>query len=241
MHQLQTLRFLILPITLLLLVSACTSSDDETEETPDPEEVLDQALDTFQETESARFTLDIDGTIGLGAEGEGNGELELGAVEGAVERPASAQAEANVQFMGSSVTMEIVAVDGELFLRNLLSGDWERAPTDLNFDPARIFDDETGISRIVDQLDELTNEGEETVNGEDAWHISAIIDTSEVEGLTGPFFEGEILDLDMWIASDDHRLHRVQLHDSEAEEPSTWELTLTEHDEPVDITAPELD
>jgi hypothetical protein len=31
------------------------------------------------------------------------------------------------------------------------------------------------------------------------------------------------------------------LHDTEAEEPTSWELSLSEHDEPVDITPPDLD
>lgn len=235
MRQLHVLRFLVFPLMLLLIVASCSSSAED-DAPPEPEEVLDQALDTFQETDSARFDLEIDGTIALG----GEGELELGAVEGAIARPASAQAEANVQFMGSSITMELIASDGTLYLRNPLSGEWENAPTDLNFDPALIFDEDTGISRIVDQLENLENEGEDSVNGTDTWHITATIDTSEVQGLTGSFFEGDILDLDMWIATDDHRLMRVELHDSEAAEPSSWVLTLSDHNEPVDISPPEM-
>lgn len=235
MRHFHVLRFLFIPLSLLLIVASC-SSNAESDEPPEAEEVLEQALDTFQETESAQFNLQIDGTIGLG----GEGELQLGGVEGAVARPASAQAEANVQFMGSSVTMELIAADGELYLRNPLSGEWERGPTDLNFDPALIFDEETGISRIVDRLQNLENEGEDSVDGTDAWHVTATVDTSDVEGLTGPFFEGDTLDLDMWIATDDQRLLRVQLHDSEADEPSTWDLTLTDHNEPVDISPPDM-
>lgn len=236
MRQFHVLRFLFLPLTLLLIVASC-SSQSGNDEPPEAEEVLDQALDTFEETESARFDLQVDGTIGLG----GEGELQIGGVEGAVARPASAQAEANVQFMGSNVTMELIADDGQLYLRNPLSGEWEQGPTDLDIDPALIFDEETGISRIVDQLEDLENQGEDSVNGVESWHITATVDTTEVSGLTGSFFEGETLDLDMWIATDDHRLMRVQLHDTAAEEPSSWELTLSEHNEPVEISAPDMD
>lgn len=237
MRQLHVLRFLFLPLSLFLIVASC-SSQGEDDAPPEPEEVIEQALDTFQETESAQFDLQIDGTIALGG---GDGEIQLGGVQGAIARPASARAEADVQFMGSSITMELVAADGTLYLRNPLSGEWETAPTDLNFDPALIFDEETGISRVVDQLNNLENEGEDSVDGTDAWHLTATVDTSEVEGLTGSFFEGNTLELDLWIATDDYRLLRVELLDSEAAEPSSWVLTLSDHNEPVDITAPDVE
>lgn len=233
-----TRLFLIMLGALVALLGACSSSEsDEGDGAPDADQILEQAATTFEDTESAHFVLEIDGTIGIDEEGM----LELGAVEGDIARPASAQANADVNFAGSSVTMEMIAADGQMYLRNILTGDWERAPSDLQYDPARIFDGEQGIGSIIAQLGELELVGEDSIDGTDAWHLTAVVDTPEVQALAGNFFEGDQLDIDIWVATEDHRLLQVELHDSAAEEPTSWELSLSDHGEPVEITPPDLE
>jgi hypothetical protein len=221
-------------VGILVVVTACGNNDTVD---ADPEEVVDRAASRFAETETARFTLEIDGSIALDDEGL----LALSSVEGEIERPSSAQAAAAVQFAGTSITLELVAIDGEMHLRNILTGDWERAPSDLQYDPARVFDEETGIAAILEELTDLEVEGEDSVNGRDAWHIAGTVGTAVVQSLTGDFFEGATLDVGLWIAQDDYRLLRVELHDAAAAEATSWELELTDHDEPVNISPPDTD
>jgi hypothetical protein len=222
---------LLIPI-LIIAVAACSDDGD----TQDPDDILDNAAEAFEELQSASFVLDIDGSIGIDAEGM----LQLGAVEGEIARPASARADASVQLGGTSITMEMLASDGEMYLRNLLTGEWERAPTDLRYDPARIFDEDDGISAIIARLDDLDYEGQDSVGGVSAHHLTATVDTASVRALAGDFFEGERLVVNIWVARDDYRLLGVELNDTEADDPMSWELTLTNHDEPVEITPPDL-
>jgi hypothetical protein len=229
--------FVLVLLSLTLgLLSGCATGDDETDEQT-ADNVIDQAADAFDDLSSASFELDIDGTIAIDAEGM----LSLGAVSGEIARPSDARADASVVFGGSSVGLEMIASEGEMFMRNLLTGNWERAPSDLQYDPARIFDEEEGIAAIIDQLEDIELEGEESVDGTDALHLTGRVDTAAVTALAGDFFESEQLDVDIWVAEDDYRLLRVVLHDVDADDPMSWELSLTDHDEPVEIDVPELD
>jgi hypothetical protein len=232
-------RHLLYPIALLvismLVIAGCADTDENGEESA--EDVIENATEQFESTETAHFELEIDGTIGIDEEGM----LQLGDVSGEIARPADARADASVVFGGSSVSLEMIASDGEMFMRNLLTGDWERAPSDLQYDPARIFDEEEGITAIIDQLEDVELVGEDQAGGTDAWQLSGSVNTDAVRQLAGDFFEGEQLDVDIWVATDDYRLLRVELHDTEAEEPMSWQLSLSDHDEPVEITPPDLD
>lgn len=229
------LLFVLLSMALSLLAGCAASDDDGGDLTSDS--VVEQAADAFDELSSASFALDIGGTIAIDAEGM----LSLGAVSGEIARPSDARADASVVFGGSSVSLEMIASEGEMFMRNLLTGSWERAPSDLQYDPARIFDEEQGIAAIIDQLEEIELEGDDTVDGVDAHHLTGRVDTAAVTALAGDFFESEQLDVDIWVAEDDYRLLRVILDDSDAEDPMSWELTLSDHDEPVEIDVPELE
>jgi hypothetical protein len=229
------------PVTIILLIgvlaiAGCSNGDDDNGDLT-ADEIIDHAAERFENTESAHFELEIDGTIGIDDEGM----IQLGAVTGEIERPSNARADANVLFGGSSVTLEMIASDGEMFMRNLLTGDWERAPSDLQYDPARIFDENDGVGAIIEQLRDVNLEGEEGVGGTDTWHITGQVETDSVRQLAGDFFVGETLDVDIWVATDDYRLLRVELHDTEADEAMSWELSLSNHDESVEITPPELD
>ncbi len=228
-----TLFFIV--VAALLVITACNGDDGNGD--LDAGEIVDNAAEAFDETSTARFELDIDGMIGIDDEGM----IQLGAVTGEIARPASARADASVQFGGSSVTMEMIASDGEMFMRNILTGDWERAPSDLQYDPARIFDEDEGIASIIDQLENVELIGEDSIDGTDAWRIAGEVDADAVRTLAGDFFESDTLDVDFWVARDDYRLLRVELHDSEADDPVSWELSLSEHDEDVEITPPDLD
>jgi lipoprotein LprG len=230
-------RFLVtvLLATLALVLAACNGDDADDE--LDANDIIENASESFEETSSAHFTLDIDGSIGI----DDAGMIELGSVSGEIERPANARADANVVFGGSSVTMEMIASDGEMFMRNILTGDWERAPSDLQYDPARIFDEEEGVASIIDQLEDVELVGEESVNGTDAWHLTGQVNADAVRALAGDFFEGDTLDVDIWVEREDYRLLRVELHDVDADEPVSWELELSNHDEDVEITPPDLD
>ena len=226
---------LMLAISSLLILGACANGDDD--DAPDAAEIIANAAEAFDETTSAHFELDIDGSIGIDEEGM----LQLGAVSGEIERPANARADASVVFGGSTVSLEMIASDGEMFMRNLLTGDWERAPSDLQYDPARIFDADEGIASIIDELEDVELEGEDSAGGVDAWRLTGRVDTSAVRTLAGDFFEGEQLDVDIWVARDDYRLLRVELHDTDAAEPMSWELSLSNHGDDVEITPPDLD
>jgi hypothetical protein len=222
-------------VVALFVIGACSNGDDGNGE--DAEQIVENTSERFEETSSAHFTLEIDGTIGIDEEGM----LQLGDVSGEIERPANARADASVVFGGSSVSLEMIASDGDMFMRNLLTGDWERAPSDLQYDPARIFDEQEGISAIIEQLEDIELEGEDSAGGADAWHLTGQVETAAVRQLAGDFFEGDQLDVEIWVAQDDYRLLRVELHDTDADEPMSWELSLSQHDEPVEITPPDLD
>jgi lipoprotein LprG len=219
---------------LVLVASACRSADDEVEH--DADALISGATERFRELESARYSLELDGSVALDA----RGLFLLRGAEGEIARPGSATAETHLSLGGANVTLQLISIDGEMYLRNVVTGQWERAPVDLQYDPAIVFDEGAGVTSVLEQVENRAVDATETVNGVETVKVTGSVATEAVRRMTGDVFESDVLDVTLWIDPDQHDIHRIQLDDPENPEAPSWALLLTGHDEPVEITAPDV-
>lgn len=235
---------LILLFLLVFTTTACMGDDDDEKDdagaSPSaevtPEEILASARDAWAETQSAHFTLDVDGDAYL----DEDETIKLVSAEGDIKRPGSVAATAKVDAQISVVDISLVAVDGEIFITNLLSGNWEEAPDDFSYDPSVLFSDTDGIGPIMTDLKDPKLDGTEDVNGTQAYKVTGTVSANRVERITAGTIAGEEIEVTLWTSVEDAKLLRVVLTEPEGvrESPATWTLNLSEHGKEIEIEAP---
>jgi len=229
----------LMPVLLLMagLVLACGGSDEEPTSTPSPQSLIDAAAARFNELDSAHYTLTIDGDVYL----DSQGMLALRGAEGDLQRPDRATAKADIGFAGTTLSVNVVALGQEQYMTNFLTGRWERAPEDLDYNPAVVFDPERGIPGVLRDTRDVTLVGEENLDGASAYHLRGVVPQAAVAPMTGNAFQGDPIDFDLWIDRDTSDIRKVVLHDTAAAQgatPATWTLVLSKHNEPVTIEKP---
>ncbi|HEX5165703.1 MAG TPA: LppX_LprAFG lipoprotein, partial [Thermomicrobiales bacterium] len=223
---------LILLVLLMSMSVACMGDDDDDNNAASPTsnvtaaDVLASARDTWDTTESAHFTLKVDGDAYL----DDDETIKLVSAEGDIKRPGSVKAQASVDAQISVVDISLVAVDGEIFITNLLSGNWEKAPDDFSYDPSILFSDTDGIGPIMTDLQDPKLDGTEDVNGESAYKITGTVGADRVSAITAGTIAGDAIEVTLWTAVDDAKLLRVVLTEPKGvrEAPATWNLDLTD-------------
>lgn len=233
-------------ILLFLLVSttgACMGDDDDDDgSTASPvidmtvEQVLEAGRAAWADTQSAHFALGVDGDAYL----DEDESIKLVSAEGDIKRPGSVAASATVDAEISVVDISLVAVDGEIFLTNLLSGNWEEAPDDFSYDPSVLFSDTDGIGPIMTDLQNPELDGTEDVNGQSAYKVTGTVSADRVEAITAGSIAGDEIEVTLWTGVEGAKLLRVVLTEPEGvrESPATWTLDMTDHDKEIEIDVP---
>jgi lipoprotein LprG len=238
---------MILLFLLIFTMAACMGDDDNGDDDDaaaspagdvTPEQVLQDARDAWDATETAHFSLEVDGDAYL----DEDETIKLVSAEGDIKRPGSVKAAAKVDAQISVVDINLVAVDGEIFITNLLSGNWEKAPEDFSYDPSMLFSDTDGIGPIMTDLENPALDGTEDVNGQSARRVTGTVAADRVAEITAGTIAGDDIDVTLWIGVEDAKLLRVELTEPEGvrESPATWTLNLTDHGEDVEIEAPAI-
>ncbi|MEX2314243.1 MAG: LppX_LprAFG lipoprotein [Thermomicrobiales bacterium] len=239
-------------ILLFLLafgVAACLGDDDDSDDDNEngdsgaspvtemtAEETLEAARETWAATNSAHFTLEVEGDAFL----DDDEQIRLVSAEGDIKRPGSVRASAQVDAQISVIDISLVAVDGEIFITNLLSGNWENAPDDFTYDPSVMFSDTDGIGPIMTDLQNPELDGTEDVDGQQARKVTGVVAADRVADITAGSIQGEEIKVTLWTAVEGARLLRVVLTEPDGvrDSPATWTLGLTDHDKEIEIDAP---
>lgn len=233
------IRMVALFAIILLITVACSSNGDDAEPTVEPltaESVLDLAADRWGETDSLNFTLEASGNSYL----DNDETILLLNAEGELARPDSVSAEAQLNILIATVNVNLIAIGDESWWTNLITGNWEAAPEDFNYNPARLFDPETGLAPIMQDIREATLHDAETIDGRSAHRITGIVSEDQISQITAGSIKGDNIDVTIWIAEDNYDVVRLLLSAQEegADEPTTWELHFSDHNDDVTIESP---
>lgn len=223
---------------VIVLLAACRGDDSHQSPTPDPAAVLQAAGQRFGEITSAHYTLQIDGDVFL----DDQHLLALRSAEGDLLRPDSATAKANISAGGPTLTVNMIAIGEQQYITNFLTGRWEQAPEGFGYNPAILFNEQQGIQGILTKVDQASLVGTEDVGGAQAQHLRGVVARDAVSPLTGDAFQGNRIDVDLWVTTDTHDLAKIVLHDTappaQGATAATWTLVISNQDSPVEITAP---
>ena len=206
--------------------------------TPTPQDILKQAADRWNQLDTLHFNLVIDGTVAL----DQQGLLLLRSADGDLKRPGLASANAKITVGGANVNMKMIAIGSDQYITNFLTGKWEKAPPDLGYNPAVLFDQNQGIGSVLTSVQNPTVVGSESINGQDTQHIKGTVSRQSVDPITGGALKSDTVDVDVWEARSSHDVLKIVLHDpgSNGAPPATWTLTTSNQNQPVTIERPNV-
>jgi hypothetical protein len=202
--------------------------------------LLTQASDSLAETETLRFNLEIDGDTFV----DEAGIIRLLAARGDLARPDRVDVEFQVELLGAqTVSIRMITIDDEAWTTNLLSGAWEPSPAEFGYNPTVLFDDQGGLGPVAGRLNSPQVLDAETIGGRETWPVQGTVDNDTISSLTSGTADGEVITVTLWVDQESSNVLQLQLtepDDTDKENPATWTMRLTGHNQDVTIERPDL-
>ena len=224
----------------LVLLAACGGDDAEPEGDPLPAEVdtvLAAAATAMGDVTSVRFRLERSGAPIFIDEFD---KIRLDELEGRYKAPSSADAVLDVTVNGADrARLGAVALDGEVWLSNPITGTFEPLASGYDIDPAAFFDPAGGWQPLLAELDDAQLIGEEDRDGP-RYHVRGIAPAERMEAITAGLVEQE-LTIDFWLRRDTGLVTASEFTTTFAGASTQWVLELSDYGDEFEIDAPDLD
>lgn len=239
-------QWMVVVSLLVLVLGACgdqgTTGDAEATTTPEStltaEQILNQASDRLDATQSLHFNLEVEGRTFIDAANT----IQILSAEGNLKRPDRVQASFVANLLGrANVTIRIITVGTTTWWTDLVSGAWGAAPPDIGYDASVLFDDTVGLAPILRAFSGAERAGTEEIDGVEAYRISGTVPRTLIDDVTAETLQGETVDVTVLIARATDDIRRVIVAES-TDVPETdrasWTLNVSRYDEPVTIEPP---
>lgn len=230
-------------IGMVVVFVGCGGDDDSspsTTQSVDAVTLLTQASDSLAATNTLRFNLEIEGDTWV----DDAGTIRLLAARGDLARPDRVDVEFQVELLGAqNVSIRMITIDDEAWTTNLLSGAWEPSPEEFGYNPTVLFDDQDGLGPVAGRLENPDILDAETIGGRNTWPVQGTVDNDTISSLTSGTVDGDIITVTLWIDQDTSNVLQLQVaepEDNEKENPATWTMRLTGHNQDVTIERPDL-
>lgn len=234
---------LIVLLAALVLLGACSSSSDSGDETaqePAVDRILIDAGAAMSSVESASFMIEQSGAVIFIDDAE---QLGFQLADGRFARPASSEALVTVDALGFTTQVGAIAIDGDLWFTNPLSGEWTEAPESFTFDPATLFDPDVGFAALLAEAAasaELIEDSPGENDGDDTQHhLRATVSAERVSVLTSGLVAEES-EVDLWIDDVSNRIVELGFELLIDDAVSSWRVTISDYNAEVTIAPPEL-
>ncbi len=216
------------------LLAGCSGSDD-TAAPLEIDAVLATAADAMSNVETVAFRIERSGAEVFLDDG---GSLAFNEAKGRFSKAAAAaDAVLQVSALGIDTQVGAVSIDGELWLSNPLTGQWEAAPESVTFDPVDLFDPETGWTPLL--RDDLTEAQLVDDAGSGRWHVSGRADGDRVAVITGGLVDEDV-PIELWIDRETGQVLEATFDSTTEGDTSSWRMELSDYGAEVTITPPDL-
>jgi lipoprotein LprG len=204
-----------------------------------PEELVWSAADRMRGMSGFRFLIEREGAPAfLDVENT----LSFRRAEGEYAAPDRVRAEIRVIAPGMVAEIRVISIGRVQWETNFLTGEWEELPPGWGFNPAVLFDPESGIQEalVLDLTDVVLVGAEELVElpGQTLFHLRGAIEGGRLfevsYGMIGP----DPAEAELWIAPETYELHRLLLVEPGEEEDTIWTIDFWDFDQAAEISPP---
>lgn len=231
----------ILVIALLVLASCGAGDNDDASLDEDiaVEDVLSNASERLADTSSMRFSMDIEGDTII----DPAGTMRLLNAKGTMARPDRVDVQFQIEVVGSqTVSIRMITIGPKAWTTDIVTGQWVTAPREFGYNPAVLYDNQNGLGPVIGNIENPELVGIDEVNDRQVYHVSGTSPSDVIDPMTANTMQGENIGIDLWIDGETWDLVRLQVKepdDSGNENPATWTMNLSRHDEDVTIDPPE--
>lgn len=215
-------------IVIVALLNAGCGGEQLVQDDIDPVGLLESSAIAMAELESASFQMERTGapvTIE---------RMTFDQAAGQYAAPNNARALLGMRAGDLVVELGTISTGGRTWLTNPLTGDWEVIDPDLAFNPALIFDPETGWPAVLAEVSDPEYVG----RAGDRHHVRGTVPGERIGTLMAGLAAPEPAVLEMQFDVESTRLVRVEFDTTGENGTSSWVIDLDAFDEPVQIEPP---
>jgi hypothetical protein len=232
------IKYFFIPVILLMIVTTVVNGCAQPAQTPTPltaSQIIDKSSEKMQTINSFHFALDQAGggtPIAMG--------IEMKKAYGDVVRPDKLKMTISGAVSGMSLEVQIITVNGVMYMTNPLSGKWEKPPA--AFEILSVLDPNAFIATAMQDITGLVKLDDDESGGVTCYHLSGSTGSDELSAITGSSVKGVAINTEVWIGKDDFLVRSVKLAGkiTETEVPGIIRtLNLSAFNEEVSIELPE--
>ncbi len=160
--------------------------------------------------------------------------------DGRFATPASADAVVSVLLLGTTIELGAVAIDGQLYLTDPLSGVWQDATGTIAFDPAKIFSADAGIAEVLASGMPTATLQSKSPDADGLLRLEGVVDAADVDTLTSGLVSEEA-SATVSIDAETFLVRSITFDTPIDDSVATWSVELSDYGATVDIVAPDLD
>ena len=229
-------------LILIISISGCSKSNAAPTPTPlSPGEIISKGIERLKSTSGFHFTIERSGAL---AYIDSNNTLAVNRIDGDFVTPDRVKGKIRVSAAGFPAEVSIVSIAGKYWQTNPLNQSWEEYDPGTVFNPASLFDAETGIQPMLQtDLSELKLVGEDKLDkwpGQQLYHISGKMKGERIASITFGLIGPADLDVDLWITPKTYEVDRIQIVNpvEGSGQPTTWTVDFLNYDQNTDIQPP---
>ena len=223
------------------ILGAACGGDAEPEGDPLPSDaatILDASSAAMRAVTSVRFDLKRSGADVYIDQFE---SLALDKITGRFSAPASADAVLSVTVDGSLKTdLGAVALGGQVWLSNPVTGKFEVLDTGYDIDPAMFFDPEHGWGPLMGTLTDVVLVGVENRGGK-RYHVRGVGPAAQMEIVTAGLVRDQDVTIDFWLKRDTGLVTAATFSTVFEGKTTDWVIELSDYGDDFEIKTPELD
>lgn len=230
-------RILLVSLALTAAVATACTSDDQPANggsLPDGAGLLKDAAASTADVKTAHFTLTVNGTMPDLPVKNAEGDLTREGGEGG-----GAKGTVSMELLGDLFDGEFVLVDKSLFIKGPTGG-WQELPASMVrslYDPAAILDPDRGVAKVLASVQNPKTEGTEDIDGVSTYRVTGRV-TKDVIASLVPGVDSDV-DITFWVRQDGgHQPVKASVKMALEGDP-TVDVTLSDIDKQVTITAPQ--
>jgi lipoprotein LprG len=219
---------------LALLLAACGGGSAGPTLAPNLDAILPASVAAMTGVDTVHFTLERGGTpVYIFS------NIEFVDAEGDYLAPDRAAAIARVKAETITVQIGAIAIAGETWTTNVITGDWEPATEDLSIDPALLFDSDVGLPELLrTDLQDVELVGLEEGDDGSRYHLRGRGPADRIEVITFGLVRNQDVDIDLWIDPVTGEVLEASFTTLYNGEVATWRLTFSDYGAEVEIPIP---
>ena len=182
---------LVVVSTIALIAAGCGGEDTSFDVSDvDARDVLDRSAAQMEELSS--FAFEVEHENGATAIIAG---LQMVSATGAVQGTDRMRLEVEARFAGSNIDTAIVILPNEGYLRNPITGRWQRED---GMDVSEFFDPAGGVTGLMRNVTAVEVVGGEAIAGVDAYVLEATLDSGNLDVFVGNAAAGNEVTARVW-------------------------------------------